>query len=199
MKIRTCCSPKAIGMVILLSLFCFLGISWADDFSADFVSASKDSSRMPGRGKMYMKGGLMRIEFPQAVTIARPDKGMVWMLMPGQNMYMERPYQPTPGMERWSPELEKRATKVGTESISGLRCTIYEIRGDQGTLRYWISDKIEFPVKMQDSSGSMRLENIKIDEVSGDLFEVPAGYRKFSMPSGGSGMPSGMGFPSPNN
>jgi hypothetical protein len=195
MKTRVCGRQAARGIVMVLVFFCFIGITWADDFSADFIATSIAPSQTSGKGKIYMKGRLMRMEYPQAVTIARPDKGVVWILMQGQNMYMEQPYQPPPGMERWSPEIETKATKVGVESVSGLRCTKYEMRGYEGRVHYWVSKKIDFPVKIQDSNGSMLLENIKIGKVSGDLFEIPSGYQKFSMPSGGTGMPGGMGFP----
>jgi len=147
---------------------------------------------MPGKGKIYMKGRLMRMEYPQAVTITRADKGVVWILMTEQNMYMEQAYQPHPGMENWTPEMEKKAKKVGTESVSGLTCTKYEMQGYEGTVHYWVSKKIDFPVKMEDVNSSMHLENIKIGKVSGDLFEIPSGYQKFSMTSGGTGMPGGL-------
>jgi hypothetical protein len=196
MRSMVCARRSVMGIVGVLGLFCFMGVAWADDFSADFVSKSNDPSRMPGKGKIYMKDQRMRMEHPQAVTISRPDKGVMWMLIPGQNMYVEQPYRPSPGLQKWSPEMESRARKVGTESVSGLMCTKYEIRGNQGTVHYWISEKIDFPVKMQDSGNSMLLENIKIGTVSGDLFEVPAGYRKFAMPSGGGGMPGRPGYPS---
>jgi len=190
------CGRQAVrGFMIVLGLFCFIGITWADDFSADLIATSKGPSQMPGKGKVYMKGQLMRMEYPQAITIARPDKGVVWILMTGQNMYMEQPYQPPTGMKEWSPEMEKKATKVGAESVSGLTCTKYEMRGDEGKVYYWVSKKIDFPVKMQDTNSSMLLENIKIGKVSGDLFEIPSRYQKFSMPSGGTGMPGGTGFP----
>jgi hypothetical protein len=195
MKARRCGRQAAQGIVMVLMCFCFIGTTWADDFSADFIATSQSQSRMPGKGKIYMRGQLIRMEYPQAITIARPDKGMVWILMPGQNMYMEQPYQPPPGMETWAPEMEKRAKKVGTESVSGLTCTKYEMQGYEGTVYYWVSKKIDFPVKIEDTNSSMLLENIKIGKVSGDLFELPSGYQKFSMPSGGTGMPGGRGFP----
>jgi len=195
MKTRVFGRRAARGIVMILVLFCFIGITWADDFSADLIATSKAQSQMPGEGKVYMKGRLMRMEYPQAITIARPDKGVVWILMTAQNMYMEQAYQPPPGMKEWSPEMEKKAKKVGAESVSGLTCTKYEMRGDEGTVYYWVSKKIDFPVKIQDANYSIILKNIKIGKVSGDLFEIPSGYQKFSMPSGGTGMPGGMGFP----
>jgi hypothetical protein len=195
MKTRVYSRQAARGLMMVLVLFCFIGIAWADDFSADLITASKAQSQMAGKGKIYMKGRLMRTEYPQAITIARPDKGVMWILMTGQNMFMEQPYQAPPGMKKWSPEMEKTATKVGTESVSGLACTKYEMRGYEGTVYYWFSKKIDFPVKMEDKNSSMLLENIKIGTVPGDLFEIPSGYQKLSMPSGVTGMPGGTGFP----
>ena len=72
----------ATGVVVILSLVCVFGMSWAaEEFSADFISKSSDPRDMPGQGKIYMKGNRMRIESSGAVTISNPDKGVLWIII----------------------------------------------------------------------------------------------------------------------
>jgi hypothetical protein len=188
------------GVAVILSLVFLFGMSWAaEDFSADFISKSSDPRDMPGQGKIYMKGNRMRIESSGAVTISNPDRGIIRIIMEQQRMYMEQPLQKAGGrMQEWNSSMENAAKKVGTETVSGLKCTKYELESGGYKVTYWISEKISFPVKMEDRNGSMLLKNIKLGKVSESLFELPPGYQKFSMPSMGGGMPGmpgGMGTP----
>lgn len=193
----------ALGGIFFFVLFS--GTAAAAGFSADFISKSSDPQDMPGKGKMFMKDGLMRMEMSQAVTIIRPDKGVMWILMDRQKMYMEQRMQGTGQgrMQEWTPNLEKTAKKVGKETVSGYSCRKYELTQEGHTLYYWISKKISFPIKVQDDNGHMLLKNIKTGNVSDHLFELPQGYQKFAMPGGmpggmSGGMPQGMpqGMPS---
>jgi hypothetical protein len=184
----------ATGVAVILSLVFFFGMSWAaEDFSADFISKSSDPRDMPGQGKIYMKGNRMRIESSGAATIANPDQGVLWIIMEKQRMYMEQPLQNAGGrMQEWNSSMENAAKKVGTETVSGLKCTKYELESGGYKVTHWISKKISFPVKTEDSNGYMLLKNIKFGNVPGSLFEIPPGYQKFSMPAMGGGMPGGM-------
>jgi hypothetical protein len=184
----------ATGVAVILSLVFLFGISWAaEEFSADFISKSGDPRDMPGQGKIYMKGNRMRIESSGAATIANPDQGVLWIIMEKQRMYMEQPLQNAGGrMQEWNSSMENAAKKVGTETVSGLKCTKYELESGGYKVTHWISKKISFPVKTEDSNGYMLLKNIKFGNVPGSLFEIPPGYQKFSMPAMGGGMPGGM-------
>ena len=55
-----------------------------------------------------------------------------------------------------------------------------------GTAIYWISDKLQFPIKMQTQGipGSMSMEyrNIQEKTVPASLFNIPGGFQKMSMP-----------------
>ncbi|MBN1104671.1 MAG: DUF4412 domain-containing protein [Deltaproteobacteria bacterium] len=166
-----------------------VGISSAADFSADFMATSPGGNE--AKGKIYMQGNKTRME-PEtadgkAVTISRPDKKVVWILMGEEKMYMEQAYQEDPRTQEWTPAREARATFVGNETVSGLPCKKYKAADREQY--YWISDQIAFPVKMQDPDGTMLLKNIKIGKLPGSLFEIPAGYQKFAMPGMGPGMP----------
>ncbi len=182
----------ALGGIFFFILFA--GTAAASGFSADFISKSSDPADMPGTGKMFMKDGLMRMEVAQAVTIVRPDKGIMWILMDRQKMYMEQQMQSTGQgrIQEWTPNMEKIADKVGKETVSGYSCTKYELKEEGPKIYYWISKKISFPVKVQDDNGYMLLNNIKTGDVPDHLFELPQGYKKFAMPGGMPGMSGGM-------
>ena len=183
----------ALGVIVFSVLLA--GTAAASGFSADFISKSSNPQDMPGKGKMFMKDGLMRMEMAQAVTIIRPDKGVMWILMDRQKMYMEQPMQGAGQgrMKEWTPNMERIAEKVGKETVSGYTCTKWELKEEGHTFYYWISKKISFPVKVQDENGYMLLKNIKTGDVSDRLFELPGGYQKFAMPGGmPGGMPQGM-------
>lgn len=180
-----------IAVCALLSAFFFSGIALAGDFSADFLSKSADPSDMPGKGKMYMKNGMMRYDIEENVVIMRPDKGVMWILMNEEKMYMEQPVQGQGRMQQWKPERVHAARNLGKENVSGYACTKYEISSQGNPLRYWVSDKIPFPVKMEDGNGYMLLKNIQEGNVSQALFEIPKGYQKMVIPTM-PGMPQGM-------
>jgi hypothetical protein len=146
------------------------------------------------QGKIFMQGNKMRMEAggagdEKAITITRPDKKVVWILMPEEKMYMEQAYQEDPQMKEWTPAQEAQSKLVGNETVSGMPCKKYQVQGKQ--IFYWISEKIDYPVKTQDPESTMLLKNIKLGNVPGGLFEVPQGFEKFSMPNMG-GMPQGF-------
>jgi hypothetical protein len=172
------------------------GVAIADDFSADMIISTRGEKDV--KGKIYMQGNRMRMELDdvgdeKAVTISRPDKKVVWILMPEEKMYMEQPFQEDPKMKEWTPSMEEQSKFIGNETVSGMDCKKYQVKGKE--TYYWISEKLNFPVKTQDPDSTMVLKDIRIGNVPGGLFEVPKGYEKFSIP--GMGMPGGMpqGFP----
>lgn len=166
-------------------------ITIAADFSADMVISARGEKE--AKGKIYMQGTRMRMELDgegdeKAVTISRPDKKVVWILMPEEKMYMEQAYQEDPKMKEWTPSMEEQSKLMGKETVSGMECKKYQVKGKE--TYYWISEKLNFPVKTQDPDATMVLKNIRMGNVQGGLFEVPKGYEKFSMP--GMGIPGGM-------
>jgi len=181
--------------ILLSSIFVLLAssISSAADFTADMVISARGEKDT--QGKVYMQGVKMRMEMgapnedDKVITITRPDKKLVWVMMPEEKMYMEQPYQEDPKMKEWTPAQEAKSKFIGKETVSGLECKKYQLEGEQTF--YWISDKISFPVKTQAPEGTMVLKNIQPGKISGGLFEIPGGFEKFSMPGMG-GMPQGV-------
>jgi outer membrane lipoprotein-sorting protein len=166
-------------------------VAGAAEFSAQMVTRSPDVGET--QGKVYIKGDKFRQEFGAGdeghISILRPDKQVVWMLMPAGKMYMEMPITPEhTGKMMTKPEDEARMKLLGTETVSGYEAEKYEVSEKDGSDKQyvWIVKKLGIPIKMTAADGSFSMEyrNIKEGGVSDSLFEVPAGYQKMAMPGG---------------
>jgi hypothetical protein len=165
----------------------------AAEFSADMINTSPMGKI---EGKMFFKKGNFRQEMmmggQKQITIFRKDKNVVWVLMPAQMMYMEMQAGSQQNMAPVDPdEIDKLAEKkyLGKENVNGYVCSKYRYSfhdKSSGSAIYWISDKFNFPIKMQaqGTSGSMSMEyrNIQEKTVPASLFNIPGGFQKMSMP-----------------
>ncbi len=193
-------------MLFIVSLFIIgLGIAVsgnAAEFSADMIQKSPMGNT---NGKVFVKGENLRQEMNMGgqnqIMIFQKEKGVVWILMPGQNMYME---MAAGGEQSMAPptleEMEKMGDKkyLGEEKVNGYKCKKFSYTSNDpsvGTTTMWISKKLNFPIKteMEGSSGPMSMEykNIQEKKLPESLFKIPAGYQKMSMPS----MPNIPGMP----
>lgn len=181
------------GAIFLLTLMVLALSVNAAEISADMIHKSPMGSF---KGKMFLKGDNLRQEMnikgEKQITIFRKDKGVVWVLMPGQMMYMEMMAGSQNNMTPVDPnELEKIGKKkfIGKEEVNGYMCSKYHYLFNDpsvGAATYWISEKLNFPVKMEmdGPSGHMVTEYLNIQEktVPDALFNIPSGYQKMSMP-----------------
>jgi len=180
-------------VIILLTVPALSVSSNAADFSADMINKSPMGKI---EGKMFFKEGNFRQEMmmggQKQITIFRKDKGVVWVLMPAQMMYMEMQAGSRQNMAPVDPdEIDKIGEKkyLGKEKVNGYMCSKYRYTlhdKSSGTAIYWISDKLNFPIKMKTEgtsrSMSMEYRNIQEKTVSASLFDIPDGYQKMSMP-----------------
>lgn len=174
---------------VLISLFIFAGATsaWAFDFSADVVNKAEGQTFT---GKIYVSGDKMRMEMGPGTTITRIDKKVAWIIMPGQNMYMEQPLnveQTMAATEKVPGEIER--TFIGPDTLDGKTVKKYRIRyasdGRETVALQWMDPAINIPVKTaaEDGSWSMEYKNISLAAQPGSLFEVPAGCQKLAIPS----------------
>ena len=155
------------------------------DFKADVVVRQGGTTT---NGKLLSKGDKSRIEFPNAIIIKRPDKGVSWMISTQTKTYVEMPekqagrrttfYESIPGVKR-----------LGAETVSGYPCSKYQIvmQGKvSATTTVWVSDKLNQELKIisQSPAGQMTMEvqNIKRTFLFGKTFEIPKGYTKKATP-----------------
>lgn len=196
MKTRSC-KPFVFlwGAVIFFTMATF-GFSLAAEFSADFSVKTKGEDEV--KGKILVKGNKIRQEVTEEgdtqILIIRPDKKVTWMLTPDEKIYMEVPYESdSQSVEPWSAEKEKGAKFLGEEAVNGHPAKKFETVEEGEKVTYWVSKKLNFPVKIEDAESVMEYRNIKEGSVADSQFEVPSGYEKMTMPV----MPGTQGASSP--
>lgn len=178
-----------IGWAISFALIAIFSATfiYAADFSADIVSSTPEGTFT---AKMYVSQDKSRTEVEGTATIARMDKKVTWILMSAQRMYMEQPLdmRSVAGMnEKIDGEISR--TAEGHETVSGVATTkyrvVYKAQGRQDEVFQWIDETRSIPVKTAavDGSWSSEFKNIKAGPQDPSFFEIPAGYKKFAMPT----------------
>lgn len=185
---------------LFIVLAWWLGAGWAQAAEFSAVIINRLESRET-QGKIYMKGEKMRREFAAGeevgITIVRPDKKVMWMLMPGQKTVMEMPFSKASleKMMGMSKEQQAEMKLLGPETVNGYETEKYEttVKGDGKPRKHfmWVSKKLGVPIKMTSPDGSFFMEyrDIKEGAVPDSVFEIPPGYQKMTMPPGMPGIP----------
>jgi outer membrane lipoprotein-sorting protein len=186
-------------LVVALALMpVFLaGAAGAAEFSAVMVTQAGGQEM---QGKIYVKGDKMRQERTgggmEHIIIYDKNAKAMWMITPAQKMYMEMPITDKT-RDQMAEAAKDIATKklIGSETVNGYAADKYEttVKTGDGEMTHfvWIAKKLGIPIKMESPDGSFRMEyrDIKEGGVSDDLFRVPEGYQKMTMPGGmGGGM-----------
>jgi hypothetical protein len=180
------------GVLVALILFLSAGLTQAAEFTANVITKA-GGKEIPG--KVYVKGQKARHEIKLAgqpnIQILRPDKNLLWVVMPQQKAYVEMPLTQEAQEEMFFTLTEKqkaRMKKVGTETVDNYACDKYETtmshQGKDAKFYLWFANELGAPIKIasQDGSFSSESKDIKIGEVSDALFEPPQGYNKLNMP-----------------
>jgi hypothetical protein len=184
-------------------------------YSADRYT---ETEQITLKSKVYYAAGKERKEQEiggeQQVTIIRPDKQLLWMVMPSQQMYMEMSLQSKerpPGPSDDTSNYTYERTEVGPEVVDGHQTTKYKViatntKGEKMGGFMWITPegiqiKMDLIALVEGSKTRMKtgLTNLQIGSQDPALFEVPAGYTKMVMPGfGGRGGPAGATGALPN-
>lgn len=198
------------GIVFALAVaIIFAGTAWAEDktfkepdveYSADEHMETEDMAMQakvchaPGRERREQEMSGM-----QQIMIMRRDKGVMWMLMPEQKMYMETKMgqgkEDTADLKDYTIEY----AVVGEEVVNGINTTknkviVTDKKGNKFGGFMWVSKegimvKMDTVSKVEGTKMRVKLErkNIKIEKQDAKLFEIPADYNKMSMPGMGGG------------
>ena len=181
----------SLGLVLLIS-----ATAPAAEFSAVIFQRYQGKE---SQNNTYVKGDKVYREFStgngRTIVILRPDKTVIWMIMPDQRMYMEMPYT-----EAMVKDLKVAAQDVatekhlGTETVSGYLTDKYEttVKDNGGKIKHfmWVSKQLGVPIRTSSPDGSFFMEYRDIQEgsVADNVFEPPAGFEKMALP-GGMSMP----------
>ena len=194
-------NKKFLGGVLGFSLIVlgagFSSVASAQEFSADMVNRI---GKQTSQSKLYVSGDKMRMDMKEGVMIIRMDKGVSWMLMSSDKMYMENPIDMSRvprSSKTFDGEIER--TSLGMDTVDGRQAEKFQVtyteKGKPVSVYQWILNQ-EIPVKVEavDGSFSMEYKNVSMGAQPADLFEVPSGYTKMSMPSLGDMMKSMGGY-----
>lgn len=179
------------GVLVSLILLLSAGLVQAAEFTATLLTKAGDRE-VPG--KIYVKGEKIRNEIQAAghtgIHIIRPDKEVMWIIIPQQKAYMEMPLTQE-AQQRTLALTEKQKAqmkKLGTETVNNYACEKYETtmthQGKSMKFYVWIAPELGIPIKTvaEDGSFSTEFKDIKTGEVAASLFEPPQGYTKMKMP-----------------
>ena len=163
--------------------------------------ASGMTGAMNGGGgtmKMYFtgQGGRMRIEPPdgQGYMLMDASSGRMMVIMTAQRMYMELPRE-----QSMAPMLDAaNATfkKLGTDTVAGMKCTIYETSGKDRRGQVCLTDDgVMLRGQGGDTASRQNMEAVKVTYGAqpAALFEPPAGFTKMDVPNLGGMLPPSMG------
>lgn len=177
---------------ILLILLVIPGWAGAVEFSAQMMVKDGDKA-MPG--KIYFQNGKMRQEFVdeegRTITIVRPDKKVVWVIMPQERTYLEMPLKTRlPGQFIQIPPDAIGKRQVGMETVNGYVADRYEVttkEGETGVMKQtvWVAKKLQVPIKMVTARRDFSIEyrNIREGGLAALLFEPPRGFVKTTSPT----------------
>jgi hypothetical protein len=176
-------------------LLCLTRVCASADFSADIVSRDAAGTQSGVGAKIYVAGGKVRIETPEAAAgFFLIDGTAAVFVRPGQQIFMDARQSsrltrifiavdhndPCP---QWRAAAENdsewHCELIGAAVLDGHATTECRITVAQDVSRRWIDARIGFPIRVQmDDGTSFRLENIRVAAQSPDLFAIPASYRK---------------------
>lgn len=161
----------------------------SSDYRADTLMSSPDGEM---RGQVWASGRKERREFTlqgrRHVMILRKDRGVTWVLIPDQKVYLENEIDPEMMPENGG-RLEREV--LGQETVNGAAVTKYRVHGTtgkgdpfEGTM--WMT-KHEIPVRVisGDAGMSVRMElsNLQVGPVDAARFEIPSDYERFELPA----------------
>ena len=178
---------KKLAFALLALAVCpFVPDAFSQEFEADMVNTT--------RGGVYnahinVGKDKMRMQTDDNIVISRMDKGIAWMLVPAQKIYMEETIDPK-NMQVTSEKVngEVNRESLGSETVNGIKTdkykVTYDMNGMEGTMYQWIAPSLNnMPVKSEAGDGSWTVEytNIKTGPQDASLFEIPAGYNKMDI------------------
>jgi hypothetical protein len=158
-------------------------------FSADEIHAI---GKQVTTEKIFVTADAIRTEGEKngkrVISIMRLDKKVIWNLMPDQKMYMELPFMSSAEVASMAKDAKIEKESLGSEQVGAYHCDKYRVKvtyeGKVYTSVEWDAKELNgFAVKKVDEKGAWATEyqNVHLGPQDPSLFEVPAGYQKFSL------------------
>jgi len=186
--------------VVSLSLCAFSAEKMKEatvEYSADMVI---DSGQGAINSKTYHAlGGKDRLEMSvmgsTQIMITRQDKKVGWMLMPSQKTFMEMSLEESTQKSGSANinDCDMDMSSQGDETVNGVKATKSKVSmtcpdnvkydGTMWVTKEGIMVKMDAVMVVEGNQANIKidLKNLKIGTQDPSLFEIPAGYSKFSM------------------
>ena len=187
--------PKLLGGATQFSADIVLGLPYAN-LEGRFYRKSTDTSRTEMMGKVIItREGLLYTIIPEVKKYSVASLADV----AGQSVLAEMS-----DFKKWINANGGKHT--GQETLYGLTCDVYEAKVRMSVAippvdtKIWYAKKLAFPVKSESITDGpvgkvvMFLKNIKVEQLSDNLFDIPLDYAKVDAEElRGMGMPSVIG------
>lgn len=162
-------------------------------YMADTVMES-DGRRMTGR--VWASGPMERREISMDgqthTVILRKDRGLSWILMPEQRLYLEQPLGAgATAADRFAGAGHLEREALGQETVNGVPATRYRVRGtafdgEPFAGELWMTEH-EIPVRVVTGEGAervrMELDRLSVGAIDPGRFEIPPGWKRFELPA----------------
>ncbi|MCW3474974.1 DUF4412 domain-containing protein [Limobrevibacterium gyesilva] len=176
------------------------------DVTVDYVTDARSRApNMPNTMRIYLAAGgkRMRMEAPGMPGYMLMDRAAsrVVMVMAEQRMYTEIPLDPS--RTAMLTLNDKMAfTRKGTDTVAGLRCTVWEVRKDaaHGGTACIADDGVVLRGESSEGGGApthVTATAVSYATLPDSVFQPPADFRKLELPAGMTPgmMPPGVGRP----
>ena len=153
-----------------------------DQYSADQVTIYSERNRQTS--KVYLEKGKMRSEMDmgpaRVVTIVRLDEKIVYVMLPIQKIFVEKPLVANDGLLLRLADKDTPRELVGSETVKDRTYDKYKMTANGGVFYLWVDKSTQAPVQIVSADNRTRIENIQIGPQSADLFKPPPDYQKFT-------------------
>ena len=175
-------------LLLTLVLFSLPGIVLAQEaapvqYSADEVTGSGKNLRT---SKVYVWDDKMRTEVTmgplQVVTIVRLDEKIVYVMLPVQKLFVEKPLVEEDGLLARVSDKNTKRELVGTETVQAQPCDKYKVAVKDRVFYFWVNKSTQTPVQILSTDNLTRIEwkNVQVGPQPADLFKPPMDYQKFT-------------------
>jgi len=185
----------ASSSCLLVFLLLAAGPLFAAQFTADMLQARQGEK---STSKLFVKGDQYRMEMQQGgtefIVLVNRETGITRVLMPGEKKYMQmantsarsQMNNPFESFRHSSKKYERK--ELGREELKGFDCSKVLVgSGEQDLFTAWISQELEFPLKIifhLQQGMFVELKNIRQSQVDASLFDIPQDYSEMKREKG---------------
>jgi hypothetical protein len=194
-----------LGWLALVGgLLCSNVAASAQQFEAGLVIVMRDGEAAAPAGKLRVSGDKARIETPDLASgffVIDGAKSGAYFVRPAARIFMDArqssrltrlfvPVDPENPCPQWQAmaksagiavDQDWRCDRVGERTIGARNTVAYRVTSTRGReLTGWVDAAYRFPLRIETEDGAViSAENVQDEPQPAQLFEIPAGFRKF--------------------